>query len=97
MWSSCECQAIRAPDLEAKQERALLAYITDSARRMEGQQHISYGIDKSRLCGLQIANGVIALPSGDAFFAPPQVALRGRLRVSETRGVCFSDFPGLSG
>lgn len=65
-------------------DKALLAYLTDASQMLEGQRHISIGFDKSRICGLQVANGAVVLPTNDAFWLPPQVR-------SVTRGGRLTD------
>ncbi len=56
-----------------QQDRALLSYVTDGSSMLRGKQHMSIAVDKSRICGLAIANGCFVFPDNTAFWCCPQV------------------------
>ena len=58
-------------------DRGILAYVCDSSRMWEGHQHYSMAIDKSRVCGYAVANGMVVLPTSQAFYTVSQVSLVG--------------------
>lgn len=74
MVNDCMVLSATGTDWSSKAavDRSLLAYLSDSFRMLRGQQHISFALDKSRVCGVAVANGCVVLPTNEAFWCVPQ-------------------------